>query len=187
MLLDDFIGTGNAGILPGDPVHQRLITASKISACCVPSRSPYESFDSLYRQLAGLVPKKEIDPDLAERGHRLEPFMADWFADKHPEFEVVDPHVDSPMTWFVSDRFAATPDRLLVQDGEVVGLLEVKTAARSEGWGIDGSADIPVHYYDQRPATPGNHSPTPTASTQPPQPTSQYVQDYGAQCTLGTP
>lgn len=150
MRLDDFLTQAEPGIIPGDDRHQRLITASKVSACVVPSRSPYESFDSLYRQLAGLVPKKQIDESLAERGHMLEPAMADWFQYRHPDFVVVDPHKPVPLTWFVGDDFAATPDRILTDDsGEVVGLLEVKTAMRSDGWGEDDSSDIPAHYFDQ--------------------------------------
>lgn len=150
MLLSDFLAQAEPGISPGDDRHQRLITASKVSACVVPSRSPYESFDSLYRQLAGLVPKKQIDESLAERGHMLEPAMADWFQYRHPEWVVVDPHEPEPLTWFHGDDFAATPDRILTdKDGEVIGLLEVKTALRPDGWGEDDSSDIPAHYYDQ--------------------------------------
>lgn len=150
MILNDFMSKAVSGIAPGDARHQKLITASKISACTVPSRSPYESFDSLHRQLAGLVPKKEIDPALAEFGHRAEPMVAQWYQDKRPDILVFDPHLSEPMTWFNGEFFAATPDRILVTpEGAVDGLLEIKTAFHADGWGEEGTNEIPPHYYDQ--------------------------------------
>lgn len=143
-----FDRAGVKGITPGDPVHQKLVTASKISAAFIPSRSPYESYYSLWLKMHGDIAPIPPDEGVLERGHMLEPFMATWFAARHPEFNIRDP---KGKVWFY-DRakgFGATPDRYLEQGGFVVGLLEIKTALTSEGWGEPGTDQIPEHYYDQ--------------------------------------
>ena len=143
-----FDRAGVKGITPGDFVHQKLVTASKISAAFIPSRSPYESYYSLWLKMHGDIDPMPPSPDVLERGHMLEPFMAAWFAARHPEINIRDP---KGKVWFY-DRakgFGATPDRYLEQGGFVVGLLEIKTALTSEGWGEPGTDEIPEHYYDQ--------------------------------------
>ena len=40
----------------------------------------------------------------------------------------------------------ASPDRLVVDDETTVAVLEAKTARSADGWGPDGSDEIPVHY-----------------------------------------
>lgn len=143
-----FDRAGVKGITPGDTVHQKLVTASKISAAFIPSRSPYESYYSLWLKMHGDITPTPPDEGILERGHMLEPFMATWFAARHPEFNIRDP---KGKVWFY-DRdkgFGATPDRYLEQGGFVVGLLEIKTALVSEGWGEPGTDEIPEHYYDQ--------------------------------------
>jgi putative phage-type endonuclease len=39
----------------------------------------------------------------------------------------------------------ATPDRGILRDGELVGVLECKTSSTRDGWGPDGSAVVPAH------------------------------------------
>lgn len=139
------------GIKPGDPVHQKLMTASKVSAAVKPSRSPYDAYFSLWHRIAGTIPAKQIDPLLAERGHALEPAVANWYQMRHPEVNVRDPHQSTPRTWLYEQdkRMAATPDRIIEQGGEVIALLEVKTANNGDEWGAEHTDEIPPHYYDQ--------------------------------------
>lgn len=54
------------------------------------------------------------------------------------------PHYTSPTKSFM----AATLDRTTKVDGEW-GILELKTARTAEGWGVEGSEDIPPDYYCQ--------------------------------------
>lgn len=143
-----FDRAGVKGITPGDSVHKGLVTASKISAAFAPSRSPYESYFSLWLKMAGVIDPLPPAPEVLERGHTLEPAVADWFAARHPEFNVRDPH---GKVWFY-DRakgYGATPDRYLEQGGQVIALLEIKTSTSSDGWGEPGTDQIPAHYYDQ--------------------------------------
>lgn len=139
---------------PGSDEWLRHMSASKIAA--VVGLSPYESRFSLWHRMAGLIPA-EPDSDLLRRGHYLEPAIAAWFADQHPEFFV------APAGTFVSphdDDFTASPDRLLIATQDVpetftasevkpTALLEVKSAADLDEWGEPGTDQIPAGYNAQ--------------------------------------
>lgn len=128
-----------------------MVTASKVSATVNPSRSPYQSFYGLWLEFHANLNLTTINEEAAKWGHAAEDFLAAWFQGNHPELNVKDPHRGSPKTWLYgkNERLGATPDRVLVQGGYVVGLLEIKTARHSEGWGAEGTEEIPAHYYDQ--------------------------------------
>ena len=139
---------GIKGITPGDETHNRMVTASKISATAIPSRSPYESYFSLWHKMAGTLPWGiDSEADQLVMGNMQEPIIADWFAYKHPEFNVRDP---KSRVWIAPEHslIGATPDRIIEQGGDVVALLEIKHS-RSDGWGKPGTEEIPDHYYDQ--------------------------------------
>lgn len=134
-------------LVPGSDEWLRHMSASKISA--VVGLSPYESRFSLWHRMAGLIPA-EPDSDLLRRGHYLEPAIAAWFADQHPEYFV------GPAGTFVSPHdpdFTATPDRLLSGapgHPEVApALLECKSAADLDEWGEPGTDEIPKGYRAQ--------------------------------------
>lgn len=138
-------GRAMAPLIPGSAEWLRHMSASKIAA--VVGLSPYESRFSLYHRMAGLIPP-EPESDILRRGHYLEPSIAAWFADQHPELNV------APAPTFVSPHdpdFTATPDRVLTDDtGHVVRLLECKSAASSdEDWGEPGTDQIPPGYRAQ--------------------------------------
>jgi putative phage-type endonuclease len=140
-------------VLPWDaPREQWLaarregIGASDIAA--VLGISPWESPASLWYRKRGEL-DEQSETDLTLRGHRLEPVVADWFAEAHPEFAVVGRcglvrSLERP--WQL-----ATPDRLLCESDvdsariEPVAPLEVKTVFDWTGWGEPGTDDIPVH------------------------------------------
>ncbi|TFV91377.1 lambda-exonuclease family protein [Blastococcus sp. CT_GayMR16] len=130
-------------VAPGSAEWMRRMSASKIAA--VLGLSPYESRFSLWHRMAGLIPG-EPESDEMRRGHYLEPAIAHWFADQHPDWRV-----EGTGTWVAADddRWAASPDRLVTcEDGEV-RLLECKTEGSDERWGEDGTDEIPVYHRAQ--------------------------------------
>ncbi|MEV7154853.1 lambda-exonuclease family protein [Streptomyces misionensis] len=114
------------------------IGGSEIAA--VLGLSPYESAFSLWHRKQGLVgPVEESEEMYWGKVH--EPGICARFAAEHPDLDVtVAPtycHPDRP--WQI-----ANPDRHAGPD-----LLEAKTARDAEGWGEEGTDQIPVHYRAQ--------------------------------------
>jgi putative phage-type endonuclease len=125
------------------------ITASEIAI--VMGLSPYSSPFALYHRKTGALPQEQ-DKAVFERGHVLEPYIAEKFAERKPEFLVAGTgrelyaHPERP--WQL-----ATPDRQVFDDFPVnaagpLAVLECKTDAGGD-WGDEGSDDIPVHYRAQ--------------------------------------
>jgi putative phage-type endonuclease len=128
------------------------IGASEIAA--VLGISPWESPFSLYwRKVNGW----DYEPsDEMSAGTRLEPVIADWWADTFDPLENLDileagllAHDERP--WQL-----ATPDRVLCSSddpwgaGGALAVLECKYVAHSwDGWGEPDSDDIPVYYRSQ--------------------------------------
>jgi len=134
---------------PGSPAWMTKMTASKVAA--VLGLSPWESRYSLWHRMAGLL-EPELQDDDMTRGHYLEPAVAHWFADQHPDLIVGD---GGPWQHPARDWQAATPDRLCyagpVRDDDAgpVALLEVKTSLYSDEWGEPGTDEIPPYYRAQ--------------------------------------
>lgn len=108
-------------------------------------RSPWVSPYRLWHLKAGLVGDTPSTPE-QQRGHYLEPAIAAWWADQHPEYEVVDAG-----TYVHADRDyqLANPDRLAVKNG-TVELLELKSDAQDDtAWGKSGTDGIPLYYRTQ--------------------------------------
>jgi hypothetical protein len=96
--------------------------------------------------MAGLVPRGEQTTAMA-RGHYLEPAVAAWFRDQHPDW-IVRPSG----TWAAADnpRRTASPDRLITKpDVDGFDLLQIKSTTKGREWGAPGSDRIPPDYYDQ--------------------------------------
>lgn len=127
---------------PGTDGWLRSMSASKIAA--VVGLSPYESRFRLWHRMADLLPVEPMAPHLA-RGHYLEDGICRWFADQHPDWTIADGG-----TWQhpTEPRFTASPDRVLLVDGERRGL-EVKTAANDDEWGEPGTDQVPAGYAAQ--------------------------------------
>lgn len=125
---------------PGTDEWMRHMSASKIAA--VVGLSPWESKFSLYHRMAGLVPREETS-DVMARGHYLEPAIAAWFADQHPDMQVT-----TTGTFLHRDRTwqAATPDRLGIHPDGAVDVVECKSAGDAAGWGEPGTDEIPIYY-----------------------------------------
>lgn len=114
------------------------IGGSEIAA--VLGLSPYESRFSLWHRKKGLIGPVEESEEMYW-GKEHEPAICRRFARDHPDLDVTPAptycHPDRP--WQI-----ANPDRHAGPD-----LLEAKTARDAEGWGEEGTDQIPVHYRAQ--------------------------------------
>ena len=126
--------------------------ASVIGGSEVGSIMGVNSFESRYvlwyRKAGYLGKAEEVANPLFEWGHRLEPVVAEKFADMHPEYDV-----QISGSWVHRDRpwHGANPDRLLAakytyedgngevafEDTEVEAVLEIKTSMSGYGWEND--------------------------------------------------
>ncbi|WP_435109957.1 YqaJ viral recombinase family protein [Nocardiopsis synnemataformans] len=132
-------------IAPGSAEWLGYMSASKVAA--IVGLSSYESRYSLWQLMSGNLPP-EPQTAIQARGHYLEPAIAAWFADQHPEYAV-----HPGYTWTRDDHpwMLASPDRTLRARGEgsLEALLEVKTSADDSEWGREGTAEIPAVYRPQ--------------------------------------
>lgn len=136
---------------PGTPdwhaARANGIGGSEIAA--VMGLSPYESRFSLWHRKKGLIGPVEESPQM-RWGKKHEPTICAEFAELHPDAGVV----PSP-TFAAAGRpwQIANPDRLLVGTKPATSrpeaLLEAKTAYDDEGWGEEGTDQIPVWYRAQ--------------------------------------
>lgn len=124
---------------------------SEIAA--VLGHSPYESRFSLWLRKAGMVGPQPANPEMIA-GRYVEDACARWFGDQHPELIVIETG-----TWVHVERDwqLANPDRLLFDAQqwadfstgsvpEPVGILECKFSPYGEGWGAEGTDQIPEPY-----------------------------------------
>lgn len=125
------------------------ISASEIAA--VLSLSPYESPWALWHRKKGLL-DPQPDNDAMEWGRRIEELIVAKFTERHAtEFVVRDVGLvrSSERLWQL-----ATPDAVCcdfdaapaARGYEPVAGVEAKTADSWDGWGDEGSDDIPVYY-----------------------------------------
>lgn len=121
------------------------IGASEIAAIAG-LHTTWDSPTSIYHRKRGELPAKDDEMRL-RFGTFAEPFIAGEWARAHPGHEVV----SGRGVWVSRERpwQRASPDRFVVLGGEVAGVLELKAGSRHDGWGEDGSDDIPVHYRAQ--------------------------------------
>ncbi len=126
-------------LVPGSREWLAKMSASKIAA--VLGLSTYDSRFSLWYRMAGLIDEGP-DDDTQRRGHYLEPAIAAWFADQHPDWRI-----EPTGTWQHRHRDwqTASPDRLVIKPDAEVALLELKSANGADGdeWGESGTDEIP--------------------------------------------
>lgn len=132
-------------VKPGSLEWLGYMSASKIAA--VMGHSEYDSYFSLWHRMNGTV-AQEPDDDTKRRGHYLEPAIAAWFQDQHPDWAIRETGmwINPACEWQ-----AASPDRLVLTDGESfegARLLQCKSDAAHE-YGEPGSDQVPVGYFDQ--------------------------------------
>jgi putative phage-type endonuclease len=161
---------------PGTPEWEQAraglcITATEIAA--VVGLSPWQSRFSLWHKKAGL-PTAPFEPTPQMKwGSRFEDDVAEEFTERHPEHPLL-----TTGTWKHRDRDwqRATPDRL---HGDTI--VEIKTTTSPEGWGPDGSDEVPVHYRCQvlwQQDTLGLHRPARLAVLILPYDYREYVIEY---------
>lgn len=132
------------------------ITASEIAI--VMGLSPYSSPYALYHQKTGTLPDSE-QSDAMMLGSYMEQFVADRFAERHPEFALSgsgrELYARQGRLWQM-----ATPDRIVndvrfdfldgvsevFEEHEPYAVLETKIDGGSDEWGEEGTGEIPVHY-----------------------------------------
>lgn len=106
--------------------------------------SPYDSPFSLYLKKRG-----EIDPEpdspRTSLGRHLEPWIAEQWQERHPEFAM---HETGTWRSTVRPWQVCNPDRLLTEaGGEItVSALEIKSSGSYDEWGDDGTDQVPLHY-----------------------------------------
>lgn len=135
------MGTEGALLVPGSPEWLRTISASKIAA--IAGVSPWDSPFSLYWKMTGTL--VEPQNDAMARGHYLEPAVARWFADQHPEFVVLD---SGTWTHPTLGWATASPDRTLAHRTDLThngALLEIKSTTQDHEWGEPGSDEVPPY------------------------------------------
>jgi putative phage-type endonuclease len=126
--------------------RRKGVTASEIAILL--GLSPYGSPYALYWQKRGKLPDQEDSMAMAI-GRHFEDFVAMQFEELRPEFRLwgdgrsLHAHPDRP--WQM-----ATPDRFVFdcahEYSEPLAVLECKTDGGFDGWGEDGTDEIPVHY-----------------------------------------
>lgn len=107
--------------------------------------SPYMSPFWLWHFKKGNIPGQKVNSAM-DWGHRLEPVVREWFAERH-EFDVV----PTPGTYANAERpwQRCNPDGLIYDDEflpEPIALYEGKTARYADDWGPSGSDQIPLKY-----------------------------------------
>jgi putative phage-type endonuclease len=126
------------------------ITASEVAV--ILGISPFDSAFNLYYRKRGEI-SDDYDNDAMSLGRHLEPWIADRWAADHPKW-----HVSETGLWQSEERpwQMATPDRLLQDRGagehdwrERDSVLEIKSSGTYDGWGEDGTDQIPPYYRAQ--------------------------------------
>jgi len=122
------------------------MSGSRIAAAA--GLSPWESPFSLWHRMAGNIGELE-ETRFMHWGNVLEAPIIEEFARLHPELSVR----RNPGTWLniAEPWMLANPDALLAPGPRrrVDGVLEIKTSGHSDGWGEEGTDEIPTHYYCQ--------------------------------------
>ena len=123
----------------------KAVGGSNIAA--ITGQPGYESAYSLYLRLTGKLPPLEDTPEM-RWGRELESRVAAMFADEHEEYEVVETG-----RWHhpEHDFLIASPDRILIQDGEPKAVLEIKTSdiGMRHLFGEEMTDQIPIQYLCQ--------------------------------------
>lgn len=143
----ELLGTFEPNTDPWYALRADGIGSSDIAA--IVGLSPFTSAYTLWHRKAGKV-ADQPESDFMDWGKRLEPVIADKFAENHPEMTV-----ESTGTWCSSERRwqRANPDRLVWAKGydEFDSYLEVKCASayKADDWGPTGTDRVPPGYRAQ--------------------------------------
>ncbi|UAK38341.1 YqaJ viral recombinase family protein [Gordonia bronchialis] len=134
-------------LVPGSPEWLRAgVSSSRIAA--IIGKSYFSSYFETWHIMAGnLAYDGTTESQVQRRGRLLEPSVVAWFAEEHPEFDVL-----PTGTWVAegAPRHFSSPDRLAVhRDTGEVALVEAKTAIVDDEYGPGGSDQVPPPYFVQ--------------------------------------
>jgi len=125
--------------------EMKVIGGSTIAG--ILDKSPHDSPYSTWLKLTSQLPPTPANEAMT-RGNALEPVVAMMYGANHPEYAVetmgVVQHPEYPY-------IVGSPDRVLIENGELVAGLEIKTAnivTRNE-WGDEETDEVPDHYWAQ--------------------------------------
>lgn len=130
---------------PGSEGWRRLVSASKVPA--IIGVSPWSSPLATWHEMKGTVDREEPSDDtVLRRGHYLEPAILAWWLDKHPEVENAQEQAE---VW-LNEWGMATLDLLAFSlDTFDDVIVEAKSTSSWDGWGDEGTSDIPPYYMAQ--------------------------------------
>jgi putative phage-type endonuclease len=120
------------------------IGGSEIAA--VMGLSPHESRFSLWHRKKGLISPVEESEEMYW-GKEHEPAICRRFARNHDDLDLqpAPTYAAAGRPWQI-----ANPDRLILDnEWRTTAIVEAKTSRDAEGWGEQGTAEIPVHYRAQ--------------------------------------
>jgi putative phage-type endonuclease len=142
--------------------RRRGITASEIAIVMGLAPGEWASPFSLYHQKLGDLPEPE-DSMSKRVGRHFESLVCDLFAERHPEFTLTGDgrtlyaHPGRPWQMATPDRLVSETwfepvdtDELIREVTRAVATFDAKTSASYEGWGDDGTDEIPVYYRCQK-------------------------------------
>lgn len=137
------VGWFEPGSLEWHAARANGVGGSEIAA--VMGLSPYESQFSLWHRKAGSIGPAEENPQMYW-GKRLEPAIRDEFALRHPEWRV-----ERAPTFHATGRpwHIVNPDGLAYLPDGTVELFEAKSSRDGQGFGEEGTDEVPVHYRTQ--------------------------------------
>lgn len=138
MTTAELVGQFTEGSPEWQAARDGAITGSRIAAVC--GLSPWESPFSLWHRMMGVAPDQPVS-DLMHWGTKLEPLILAEYADRRVHIGhqlLVKPgiyrHPDRPWQMVTTDAI----------DGNRI--VEVKYSPVTDGWGDEGTDEIPVYY-----------------------------------------
>jgi putative phage-type endonuclease len=139
----DLLGVFEPGSPEWHEARRNGVGGSEIAA--VLGLSTWESAFSLWHRKNGTVPPREANTEM-EAGRRLEPVICEVFAERHPEL-----HMERGGTFRNRQRAyqIANPDQLAYLDGLLAAIHEAKFALYPDGWGEEGTDQVPPYYQAQ--------------------------------------
>jgi putative phage-type endonuclease len=130
---------------PGSEAWSRLVSASKVPA--ILGLSPWASPLSTWYEMKGLIERENVSSGAMVRGNLLEDAILNWWL--HHKHEGEEWELSTQVTRWHEDWGIATLDGLAVDPvGMHVGV-EAKSTSKWDGWGQEGTDQIPQHYKAQ--------------------------------------
>ena len=137
----DCVGEFEANTAEWHELRKSGVGGSDVAA--IVGVSKWTSAYALWAQKSGLIPDDMSDSEAMEWGRILEPVIRQRFADKHPEWEIVESKAtfrSREQSWLL-----ANVDGFIDFGNNEWGLLEIKTAAYEDDW----ANGVPLYYQTQ--------------------------------------